>query len=279
MKSAVSFIIMLFLLAGCANFRGPDSIANEQPGATGSDARAWSDADRRQASRYQLSQDRGSDRKLTAAEIKEETPFWEPPGRAGNQSPYQVRGRTYHVLPKADGFVEEGIASWYGKKFHGHKTSNGEIFDMYRISAAHTRLPLPTWVRVTNLENNKSIVARVNDRGPFHPDRVIDLSYAAAVKLDMERQGMARVRVEALNLPRVEHPTHELQIAAFSQLARAREQQQLWQQRYPNHQVRLESGSQQHRLRIGPMGRTEAESMQAEIHAQTGDRPLLMRSN
>ncbi len=101
-------------------------------------------------------------------------------------------------MPSGKGYKVEGLASWYGAKFHGHLTSNGETYDMYSMSAAHKTLPLPSYVRVTNLANNKSVVVRVNDRGPFHPDRVIDLSYAAAYRLDMLKTGTAKVRLEVL---------------------------------------------------------------------------------
>ena len=103
-------------------------------------------------------------------------------------------------MDNADGYVETGIASWYGEKFHGHKTSNGEVFNMYAMSAAHKSLPIPMYARVTNLANGKSVIVRVNDRGPFHDDRLIDLSYAAALRLDFMRQGTARVRVEAITV-------------------------------------------------------------------------------
>lgn len=121
----------------------------------------------------------------------------EPPSRIGNRD-YTVLGKRYEVLDRAEGYVEEGLASFYGKKFHGRKTSNHEVYDMYAFSAAHRSLPLPSYVRVTNLANGKSVVVRVNDRGPFHSARIIDLSYAAAAKLDFIRQGTARVEVRAL---------------------------------------------------------------------------------
>ena len=122
----------------------------------------------------------------------------EPRSSYGNRSPYQVLGRTYHVLASADGFVETGLASYYGNKFHGRRTSNQEVYDMYAFTAAHKSLPLPSYARVTNLDNGRSVVVRVNDRGPFHEGRVIDLSYAAAVKLDIHRRGTGRVEVRAL---------------------------------------------------------------------------------
>lgn len=122
----------------------------------------------------------------------------EPRSRAGNRSTYTVLGKTYRVLDSTEGFVEQGIASYYGQKFHGRRTSNLEVYDMYAFTAAHKSLPLPSFVRVTNLDNGKSVVVRVNDRGPFHAGRVIDLSYAAAVKLDITRRGTGRVEVRAL---------------------------------------------------------------------------------
>ncbi|MCC7246997.1 MAG: septal ring lytic transglycosylase RlpA family protein [Lysobacter sp.] len=121
----------------------------------------------------------------------------EPRSRFGNRS-YSVLGKTYRVLDSGEGYLEEGQASFYGKKFHGRLTSNQEVYDMNAFSAAHRSLPLPSYVRVTNLDNGKSVVVRVNDRGPFHSGRIIDLSYAAAVKLDFIRKGTTRVEVRAL---------------------------------------------------------------------------------
>lgn len=121
----------------------------------------------------------------------------EPRSKVGNRS-YAVLGKRYHVRDSAHGYVEEGHASYYGSKFHGRRTSNQEVYDMYAFSAAHKTLPLPSYVRVTNLANGKSVVVRVNDRGPFHAGRVIDLSYAAAAKLGFIKQGTAKVEVRAL---------------------------------------------------------------------------------
>jgi rare lipoprotein A len=121
----------------------------------------------------------------------------EPRSRYGNRT-YSVLGRTYRVMDSAEGYVEEGMASFYGRKFHGRLTSNQEVYDMYAFTAAHKSLPLPSYVRVTNLANGKSVVVRVNDRGPFHAGRIIDLSYAAATKLGFIKQGTARVEVRVL---------------------------------------------------------------------------------
>ncbi|MFZ5635871.1 MAG: septal ring lytic transglycosylase RlpA family protein [Pseudomonadota bacterium] len=121
----------------------------------------------------------------------------EPRSRVGNRS-YAVQGKRYQVRDSAHGYVEEGMASFYGRKFHGRLTSNQEVYDMYAFTAAHKTLPLPSYVRVTNLANGRSVVVRVNDRGPFHAGRIIDLSYAAATKLGFIKQGTARVEVRAL---------------------------------------------------------------------------------
>lgn len=147
--------------------------------------------------RYQQANDSIPSRLPNQAELKDATPRAEAFSRGGNKN-YQVRGINYQVLPHAQNFEEIGIASWYGKKFHGHLTSNGEIYDMYAMSAAHKNLPLPTYLTVTNLANNKSVVVRVNDRGPFHQKRIIDLSYSAAYKLDMLKTGTAKVKITSI---------------------------------------------------------------------------------
>ena len=117
----------------------------------------------------------------------------------GANKPYTVLGKRYYPLKTAKGFAETGIASWYGKKFHGRRTSSGERYDMWKMTAAHPTLPIPTWVRVTSLEHGNSVIVKVNDRGPFLHDRVIDLSYAAARKLGIAGRGTGRVRVSAID--------------------------------------------------------------------------------
>ncbi len=140
----------------------------------------------------------GPGRELDVSSIPDAIPRSEPITVAGNKNPYTVFGKTYHLLPSAEKYRQVGIASWYGTKFHGNPTSNGEIYDMYAMTGAHKTLPIPSYVRVTNLENNRSIVIRINDRGPFHRDRIIDLSYVGALKLGFADQGTARVEVQAL---------------------------------------------------------------------------------
>lgn len=145
------------------------------------------------------------------AAVPDPIPRREPKSRYGNPKSYWVRGVLYRTLPCADGYRERGIASWYGPNFHGRLTSNREVYDMFGMTAAHRTLPLPTFVRVTNLRNNKHIVVRVNDRGPFHPNRIIDLSYSAAAKLDILRDGTGLVEVVAIDpgqpSPSVQEPS------------------------------------------------------------------------
>jgi len=137
-------------------------------------------------------------RRVDISKIPNATPRNEAISRAASR-PYKIRGKRYVPLQTAKGFRQEGFASWYGKKYHGRKTSNGEVYDMYAMTAAHTTLPIPSYVRVTNINNQRSVIVRVNDRGPFIDNRIIDLSYVAAKKLGIVSSGTGRVLVEALS--------------------------------------------------------------------------------
>ena len=131
--------------------------------------------------------------------IADAVPKAEPKSKGGNPKSYVVFGKRYHVMNSSKGYVDRGIASWYGKKFHGRRTSNGEIYDMYAMTAAHKTLPIPTYVEVKNIRSGKKIIVRVNDRGPFHEGRIIDLSYAAAQKLGTSGKGTGMVEVRAID--------------------------------------------------------------------------------
>jgi rare lipoprotein A len=137
-----------------------------------------------------------SDAELLA--VPDAVPRHEPRARLGNPAFYEVLGQRYTILADSSGYLERGVASWYGRDFHGERTSTGEPYDMYSMTAAHRTLPLPAYARVTNLRNGRSIVVRINDRGPFKSNRIIDLSYAAALRLDMVRDGTTLVEVRAL---------------------------------------------------------------------------------
>jgi rare lipoprotein A len=197
-------------------------------------------------------------------------PASNPSGKPGNRTPYTVFGKSYDILPESLGYLEIGIASWYGEKFHGRLTSNGEVYDMYQLSAAHKALPLPTVVRVTNLDNGKKTILRVNDRGPFHDDRLIDLSYKAALELGFADKGTAPVVVEAIdqeNYPElhiVEPKGHSyyMQVGAFSRIEGAQHlMQQIQVLMVKNDEVAsvriLQSeleASILHKVWIGPIG-------------------------
>jgi len=188
---ALAAIAVLALLAGCAHHPAP------KPSPSGSAPAA---PPPKSGSRY--SQDRDSipsGPPPDVSKIPEPVPKAEPRAQYGNKSPYSVLGESYRVLPEAKGYVERGIASWYGNKFHGFTTSTFEKYDMYAYSAAHKTLPLPSYAQVTNLENGRTVIVRVNDRGPFVQNRIIDLSYVAAVKLGVWPKGTAMVEVRAID--------------------------------------------------------------------------------
>ena len=198
--------------------------------------------------------------------------------KPGNRTPYTVFGKSYDILGDSIGYLEIGIASWYGKKFHGRLTSNGEVYDMYRLTAAHKALPLPTIVRVTNLDNGKKTILRVNDRGPFHDDRLIDLSYKAALELGFADKGTAPVVVECIdqeNYPELhlkQIPKHSfyLQVGAFSRIQGAQLlMQQIKALVVQNVDVRilqseLDSGIL-HKVWIGPIGSDEEKERISEL--------------
>jgi rare lipoprotein A len=177
-----------------------------------------------------------------------------PASSAGNPSRYAVSGVNYKVLPFSNGFVERGIASWYGPDFHGEKTSNGERYNMYGMTAAHKRLPIPSYVKVTNLKNNRSVVLRVNDRGPYYADRVIDLSYAAAQKLGIHQPGTEMVQVEAI--PTKTREKVYLQLGVFSNPDNAKTlQQKLIKNNMPQPTVKavVIKGKLSYRVQLGPV--------------------------
>ncbi len=210
--------------------------------------------------RYHLKNDSAPVNPPDLSKIEDAQPHYEPHSRQGNK-PYEVFNKNYQVLPTAKNYVEKGKASYYGSKFHGYHTSNGEVYDMFSMSGAHKSLPLPSFVRVTNLDNNKQVIVRVNDRGPFHSERIIDLSYAAAYKLDMLKQGVANVKVEAIH---IEAPTETGSFSAKStkkhyiQIAASKDRNRLLtigtelESKYKL-SARVKSDNGLYKLQIGPM--------------------------
>jgi rare lipoprotein A len=210
----------------------------------------------------------------------------------GNPPFYTVLGKRYHVLPTSAGYVQRGIASWYGEDFHGLATSSGETYNMHAMTAAHTTLPLPTWVEVTNLVNGKRVVVKVNDRGPFVDNRLIDLSFAAATALDMVRTGTTRVEVRAVAPPRAGStvaaapqplpptaaalaaaPVEQMfvQIGAFSQAENAeRLAARLRASGFANPRIVSEPDNRRtlHRVRLGPIAdAVEFDQVSAQLRA------------
>ena len=223
-------------------------------------------------------------------------------------SPYEVLGKRYTPLQSGFDYRAEGLASWYGSKFHGYHTANGEEYDLYGMTAAHKTLPLPTYVQVTNLENNRKVIVRVNDRGPFYSDRIIDLSYAAAAKLGFADKGTARVRVEGIDpvawqqqnnpgylvrAPATQPPAQPimdaggngyfLQLGAFSS-AQAAEQLRLRLQALVNANAFITpviaNGQTLHRVRLGPVSsRDEAQRISDTLRTANVGSATLVTSN
>ncbi len=219
------------------------------------------------AGRYDMQNDSPELEDIDLASIPEVIPQAITRTSAGNKSPYQVNGRSYTVMATEKGYEETGIASWYGRKFHGHLTSNGEIYDMFKFSAAHKSLPIPSFARVTNMDNGKSIVVRVNDRGPFHENRIIDLSYAAAAKLDYADLGTARVHVEALT-PWVSPP----------ELLASKQDEDIDQEGIAEERELIEADQGQEYLQLGAFGSlASAEGLRDAVGAIT-QVPAFIRS-
>ncbi|TMP02865.1 septal ring lytic transglycosylase RlpA family lipoprotein [Pseudoalteromonas sp. S3178] len=170
------------------------------------------------SSRYSMRHDAAPLRAPTTLEMQDAVVVDVKKSASASRS-YEVLGKRYSPMLDETGYKEEGIASWYGRKFHGYHTSNGETYDMFAMTAAHKTLPLPSFVRVTNTANGKSVIVRVNDRGPFHDDRIIDLSYAAAYKLGYYNHGTAKVKLEAVTLAGSAARQTYIQVAAGSTLA------------------------------------------------------------
>ena len=152
---------------------------------------------------------------LKASDVTDAVPRAEPLARYGNQSPYEVFGKKYSVMQSNKGYHEQGVASWYGSKFHGRRTSSGEPYDMHLATAAHKSLPLPTYAEVTNLDNGRKVIVKINDRGPFKNGRLIDMSYGAALRLDMIATGTARVDVRVIDVDSGDNGETWLQAGAY----------------------------------------------------------------
>ena len=275
-------LLLIALLAGCSGSKtrpstgAGSSSRGSVSSSGGSSSRGGinDDTSRPQSSRYRDGSDSVPDGPPPdVSKLPEPVPKIEPRALYGNKSPYTVLGQTYNVLASPNGYVERGIASFYGNKFHGYKTSSLEDYDMYQFTAAHKTLPLPSYARVTNLENGKSVIVRINDRGPFHDNRLIDLSFAAAVKIGVWPKGTGVVEVRAIDpsqsldaqtlpppppapKPASPGPGIYLQVGAFSDVSNAeRVAQQLRVANFAPVQVvdAQINGRSIRRVRVGPL--------------------------
>jgi len=279
----------IVLVSGCAGHRSRP--ARTTPARQSIERKVdRDDIQRSQADRYRQSDDSVPGQPPDLSKLVEPTPKVEPRSLYGNRSPYTVQGQTYTVLPTARGYDERGIASYYGSKFHGYKTSSLEPYDMYAFTAASKTLPLPSYARVTNLENGKSVIVRVNDRGPFHPNRIIDLSYVAAVKIGIWPKGTGLVEVRGIDPSRggAELPPPPvvsaraqigiyLQVGAFADVANAqRVAARLQQAKLAPVQVTAVevNGRRVQRVRVGPLRDVaQADAVSARIVAMGLPRP------
>lgn len=235
-------------------------------------------------SRYQHARDFAPLKRLDPNHIEDAKPRLDPVRAAGNKSPYMVFGKVYHVMESSKNYKEQGKASWYGLKFHGHNTSNGEVYDIQGMTAAHKTLPLPSYVKVTNVANGRSAIVRVNDRGPFHDERIIDLSYAAATKLGYIDQGTAEVLVEAIDVEQWLAQTRQgpgyvvkrepasakqnqiwLQIGAYSNEATAVSVQKQLLEHFAWSTVVDRGGDGFHRVKMGPVPKQEVAYVSQQL--------------
>jgi rare lipoprotein A len=305
MRAAVVALLLtgVLALAGCGSAKTKSSASrssareyrsipsDRRGGSRSSDDNFRDDTNRPQSSRYRDNDDSVPGGPAPdISKLVEPVPKVESRALYGNKSPYSVLGQSYRVLPSARGYVERGIASFYGNKFHGYKTSSLENYDMYAFTAASKTLPLPSYARVTNLQNGKSVIVRINDRGPFHQDRVIDLSYVAAVKIGIWPKGTGLVEVRGIDpgepMPEPPPPTavttgHApgiyLQVGAFSDPANAeRVAQRLRLANVGQVQVVQSDINGRHvsRVRVGPLADVErADDVTARIEDMGLPRP------
>ncbi len=243
----VCLIILVLLLASCGSERGPvvDGAPEQIP--------------------------------IDLSRIPDAVPRYEPRTRAGNPASYEVFGKTYNVLNSSRGYVGRGLASWYGTGFHKKTTANGELYDMFQMTAAHKTLPIPSYVQVTNLDNGRRVVVRINDRGPFHDGRIIDLSYVAAAKLGIAESGTGPVEVRAIEpddsptiiaaTPKLSDSIMYLQLGAFRQRINAeRLLSRVKASGLPEPHIETDQNRGWHRVVIGPVtGQAQVRSISTRL--------------
>ena len=241
-------LMCVFFVSGCQTYTSPPAPKQEEPHKN--------IPKRLPIKRWQAGRD-GAPPGPRPTKFEAVSPKTEPLSHYGNPSTYRVKGKTYDVLTSAKGYRERGIASWYGTKFHERRTSSGEEYDMYALTAAHKTLPLPSYVQVKNLKNGRKIVVKINDRGPFHEGRIIDLSYAAATKLGLFPKGTAPVEVKVVSSragkKKAARAQYYLQAGAFKSKASARVYRDRLLSAVPSSNIMIEEHQANHVVRLGPM--------------------------
>lgn len=270
MKTALFLCITAAFLAGCA-----EAPVNRMPAPVA--AAPSPQAHYPKGGGYYLDDGPGDNPPANIASIPNAVPKKEALISSCNR-PYKAMGKTYYPETSLEHYRADGVASWYGRRYNGQKTSSGEIYDMYAMTAAHPTLPIPSYARVTNLSNGRTVIVRINDRGPFRSDRLIDLSYTAAYKLGVLRNGSARVEVESI-LPGERHEEEArsssgslyLQLGAFSERANAQHFIELHQTQLEGYSPEIVGSGSMYRVHVGPYASREDASNAAEKIAQLID--------
>ncbi|MGI2024216.1 septal ring lytic transglycosylase RlpA family protein [Shewanella glacialipiscicola] len=257
---AFAAVMMCFALAACSS---SPSTNKSSPTSTKASKKNMDP----NKGRYSLKNDKLPLNPPNVDHVQNAVPKFESYSRRGNK-PYTVYDESYTVMNTGQGYSDTGRASWYGEKFHGYETSNGEPYDMYSMSGAHKTLPLPSYSRVTNLDNNRQVIIRINDRGPFHSDRILDVSYAAAYKLGMLGTGTARIKLDVIYIGS-EAATysgmasaqdtgghHYVQLVASKDKSKLNAMAKILEQKYQV-KTRVQAANNMFRLQLGPIGQPE----------------------
>ncbi len=265
--------VAAFILAGCAqapiNSEAPQPVSQAPVQEPPHDAKGGG---------YYLDDGPGDNPPADIASIPDATPRKEPLIAACNK-PYTAMGKTYTPETRLESYKAEGVASWYGRRYNGQKTSSGEVYDMYAMTAAHPTLPIPSYARVTNLSTGKCVIVKINDRGPFRSDRLIDLSYTAAYKLGILKNGSAKVKVESIlpgqenaDVTAVNSPDSlYLQLGAFSEKMNAQHFIELHKTQLEGYSPEIVGSGGIYRVHVGPYSSREEASNAAEKIAQLID--------
>ena len=297
--AAIPVVMAIMLIAACSSIpQQQNNLASEQTSAAVSKDTPNALASAKQRGGYYLDDGPGENPPADLHRIPDAMPKHEPL-RAANMQPYVALGKQYKPMTELKSYKQRGIASWYGRRYHGSNTASGEVYDMYAMTAAHPTLPLPSYARVTNLDNGKSVVVRLNDRGPFLSDRLIDLSYTAAYKLGIVANGSGRVEVESIvptntlaaspvQKPKValaapasnaeQRPVY-LQLGAFGSSGNAKNFLAQVQKKLPSikDSINISKNNGLYKIHAGPYPNPVVAKMDVDaISQQLGVRPLLI---